>query len=155
MIQAAADRQGVAAPRVLERFPYLAGGRPDALPGIETLAAECENAVMVTTADPMHHGIGYGDAPEASLAPDEGGYELAAASIAAGCSLLHAQDYWGYNQHCVEAKSDHRDAGQVMSLLRGPLQGQLLELLTCEFGDVYDAPPPSWVASPLIAYPTA
>jgi hypothetical protein len=151
-IEHAAKRRGVPTPRVLERFPYLAGGRPDLLPGIDALAAECENAAVVTTADPVHHGIGYGDAPEDSLAPEAGGYEMAHESIMAGCQLLERQDYWGYNQHCVTAKSDHRDAGQVLALLRGSMSGEVLELLACEFGDVYEAPPPSWVASPLIVY---
>lgn len=38
-----------------------------------------------------------------------------------GLALLEASDYWGYNQHCVTAKSDARDVGQVLGYLRGPL----------------------------------
>jgi hypothetical protein len=29
--------------------------------------------VIVSTADPFHHGIGYGDPSERALAPDDGG----------------------------------------------------------------------------------
>ena len=41
-------------------LPVLAGGHPERLPGIEELAVLAEDAVIVSTADPFHHGIGYG-----------------------------------------------------------------------------------------------
>ncbi len=147
-----AKRRGIDGPQVIERFPYLAGGKPDELPGIDLLAAEFEDAAVVTTADSFHHGIGYGDAPEDSFAADSGCFELATASITTGCELLEAQDYWGYNQHCVAAKSDHRDAGQVLALLRGPMRGEILDMISSEFGDVYEAPDPTWVAGTLVTY---
>ena len=146
------ERRGIEAPQIIERFPYLAGGRPDQLPAIDELAEACEDAVVVTTADSFHHGIGYGDAPEDSYRPNEGGFERATASIEAGCALLEAQDYWGYNQHCVTAKSDHRDAGQVLAYLRGPMRGEILDMVSSEFGDVYEAPDPTWVAGTLVSY---
>ena len=37
--------------------------------------------------------------------------------------LLGRGDYAGYDAHCVEAKSDARDAGQVFRYLRGELAG--------------------------------
>jgi len=152
MMAAETVRRGIPGPQVIERFPYLAGGRPDALPGIDQLAELCHDAVVVTTADSFHHGIGYGDLPEHSLPPGEDGFHLAASSIMAGCQLLQAQDYWGYNQHCVAAKSDHRDAGQVIAYLRGPLSGEILDLGSSEFGDVYEAPDPTWIATALVTY---
>jgi hypothetical protein len=39
--------------------------------------------------------------------------------------MLAQGDYAGYNQHCVDAKSDHRDAGQVMRAVRGPMRPKL------------------------------
>ena len=69
--EAETKRRGIVAPEVVERYPYLAGGRPDELPGIDELAELVEDAVVVSTADPFHHGIGYGDPPERSLPPDE------------------------------------------------------------------------------------
>ena len=143
---------GARAPRVIERYPYLAGGKPEALPGIDELSAIARNAVIVSTADPFHHGIGYGDAPEDALPPDERGLTLARLRIGEGMELLGKGDFWGYNQHCVSAKSDHRDAGQVISLLRGPLRGTIHDLVTTDAGELYGAPPPTWVAGALIGY---
>lgn len=152
MMAAETRRRGVRGPEVVERFPYLAAGRPADLAGIDELAELCHDAAVVTTADSFHHGIGYGDAPADSFAPNAGGFELAEASIQAGCDLLERQDYWGYNQHCVSQKSDHRDAGQVLAYLRGPMHGEILDLVSSEFGDVYDAPDPTWVAAALVTY---
>jgi hypothetical protein len=146
---------GSRAPRMIERYPYLAGGKPQELPGIEELAEIARSAVIVSTADPFHHGIGYGDAPEDSLPPDERGLALARQRISEGMELLGKQDYWGYNQHCVSAKSDHRDAGQVISLLRGPLRGTIHDLVYTDAGELYGSPPPTWVAGALIGYERA
>ena len=143
---------GAKTPRVIERYPYLAGGKPQELPGIEELEALARNAVIVSTADPFHHGIGYGDAPEDALPPDERGLALARRRIEEGMALLGKGDYWGYNQHCVSAKSDHRDAGQVVRLLRGPLQGSIHNLVYTDAGELYNALPPTWVAGALIGY---
>jgi hypothetical protein len=145
-------RRGVAGPRVIERYPYLAGGHPEQLPGIEELQAIARDAVIVSTADPFHHGIGYGDTPEQALPPDERGLGLARRRIDEGIEILGRGDYWGYNQHCVSAKSDHRDAGQVVRLLRGPMRGQILNLVYTDAGELYNAPPPTWVAGALISW---
>jgi len=145
-------RRGVRGPEVVERYPYLAGGRPDRLPGIEELAALVEDAVVVSTADPFHHGIGYGDPPERALAPDEGGLELARETIEQGIELLASGDYAGYDAHCVEAKSDARDAGQVFRHLRGELQGRILDLVYTDAAALYEAPDPTWVAAPLVEW---
>ena len=148
-------RRGVRGPEVVERYPYLAGGRPDRLPGIEELAALVEDAVVVSTADPFHHGIGYGNRPEESLPPDESGLGLARKRIQEGIDVLGRGDYWGYNQHCVSAKSDARDAGQVFRYLRGPLRGRILDLTYTDASDLYNAPPPTWVAGALIEWTPA
>ncbi|HHO56272.1 MAG TPA: hypothetical protein ENK21_07765, partial [Trueperaceae bacterium] len=58
-------------PEVYEFYPYLAGGKPETLVGIEELKEFVKDAVIVSTADPFHHGIGYGDSPENSFEPDE------------------------------------------------------------------------------------
>ena len=122
------ERRGIAekdAPQVYERYPYLAGGKPQNLHGIDELARLVEGAALVSTADPFHHGIGYGDAPEETYNHDEAGLAHAKAVIEAGVRLLEQGDYWGYNQHCVEAKSDARDTGQVYRYLRGPMNGEV------------------------------
>src|SRR5687768_16398097 len=134
-------RRGVTGPEVFERYPYLAGGHPERLPGIDALARLCEGAVVVSTADAFHHGIGYGDAPEQSLHPHAGGLALSQRTIEAGMEILARGDYWGYNTHCVEAKSDARDAGQVFRYLRGPMQGRVLDMTYTDAGELYNSPP--------------
>ena len=148
-------RRGVRGPDVVERYPYLAGGHPARLPGIEELTALAEDAVIVSTADPFHHGIGYGDPPDRALAPDEGGLDLARATIEEGIALLGAGDYPAYDAHCVQAKSDARDAGVVFRYLRGELRGSILDLAYTDAAELYDAPDPTWVAAPLVEWQRA
>ncbi|UCF61889.1 MAG: hypothetical protein JSV37_04180 [Anaerolineaceae bacterium] len=143
-------RRGIPGPELVIRYPYLAGGRPDILPGIEEVQDIVRNAVVVATADPFHHGIGYGDPPEESLAPEEGGLVLARRRIEEGLELLRVGDYWGYNQHCVDAKSDARDAGQVLRFLLGPLEGKILDIVSDDMTEPYNKPAPTWVAGALI-----
>ncbi len=145
-------RRGIEGPQVIERYPYLAGGKPENLPGIDELVEIAKDAVIVSTADPFHHGIGYGDVPEDSLHPDEGGLDLAEKSIQEGIDILEAGDYWGYNQHCVDAKSDARDAGQVFRYLRGPMKGEIVNLSVSDAADLYQQPAPTWVAGALIEW---
>ena len=145
-------RRGIAGPEVVERYPYLAGGHPERLPGIADLASLAEDAVIVSTADPFHHGIGYGDPPERAKSPDDGGLELARVTIEEGIDLLGRGDYLGYDAHCLEAKSDARDAGVVFRYLRGALQGAILEMTYSDASELYAAPAPTWVAAPLVEW---
>lgn len=153
--KAESERRGKPAPRVIERFPYLAGGKPWELPGIQELVEIAKNAVIVSTADSFHHGIGYGDSPENSLDPHQGGLDLARKTIQQGIEILSKGDYWGYNQHCVEAKSDARDAGQVFRYLRGPMTGEIIDLTYSVADELYKAPPPTWVAGALVEWKLA
>ena len=148
---ASADR----APKVYERYPYLAGGAPQNLPGIDELGRLIEDAVVVSTADPFHHGIGYGDAPELTYDHDEAGLVHAQAVIEAGMRILERGDYRAYNQHCVEAKSDARDTGQVYRYLRGPMKGEVLDISYTDASELYDQPKPTWVAGALIEWKSA
>jgi hypothetical protein len=146
------QRRGIRGPEVIERYPYLAGGKPWELPGIDELATLAKDAVIVSTADPFHHGIGYGTPAEETHWPDAGGLAYAQAAIEEGIELLALGDYWGYNQHCVRVKSDARDAGQVIRCLRGPMNGAILDLSYTDATALYDAPPPTWVAGALIEW---
>jgi hypothetical protein len=148
----ATKRRGISGPKVFERYPYLAGGRPEALPGLAEVEALARDGVIVSTADPFHHGIGYGDPPERALAPEAGGLDAARHSIEEGIGLLARGDYWGYNQHCVTARSDARDAGQLFRYLRGPMQGRIVDLTHSDASALYRQPPPTWVATALIAW---
>ena len=140
------------APDMLERFPYLAGGQPEAMPGIEELRELAEDAVIVSTADAFHHGIGYGDSPDQAMNPDAQGLARAKEILEEGIRILEAGDYWGYNQHCVTAKSDARDAAQVFRYLRGPMQGRIIDLSYSDASELYHAPPPTWVAAALFEW---
>lgn len=139
-------------PQVFERYPYLAAGRPDQLPGIDELAALAKDAVIVSTADAFHHGIGYGGTPEDSFHPDAEGLRKAQAMLEEGMAILGKGDYWGYNEHCVKAKSDHRDAGQVFRYLRGPMSGRVVDLTYSDATELYKQPPPTWVAAALMEW---
>ncbi len=150
LMDAEVKRRGVRAPDLILRYPYLAGGKPDILPGMAEVQAIARDAVVVSTADAFHHGVGYGDPPDQALYPDRGGLDLARTTIQEGLDLLRDGDYWGYNQHCVVAKSDARDAGQVVRYLLGPLEGRILDLSATDTTDMYNAPPPTWVAGALI-----
>ena len=145
-------RRRIRGPEVIERYPYLAGGKPERIPGIDELARLAEDAVVVSTADAFHHGLGYGDPPEKSLHPNEGGLELARRTIEEGMEILGRGDYWGYNQHCVHAKSDARDAGQVFRYVRGPMRGRILDLTYSDASELYHQPQPTWVAAALIEW---
>ncbi len=145
-------RRGIKGPEVIERYPYLAGGKPEKLPGIDAIARIAENAVIVSTADAFHHGLGYGDPPERSFAPHEGGLDLAKKTIEEGMDILSRGDYWGYNQHCVTAKSDARDAGQLFRFLRGPMHGTIRDLTYSDASELYKNPKPTWVAAALMEW---
>lgn len=151
-------RRGLSAaqtPDVIERYPYLAGGHPETLPGIEEIAEIAKDAVIVSTADAFHHGIGYGDAPEDSFYPDAHGLQKAQKVLEEGISILSAGDYWGYNQHCVRAKSDARDAGQVFRYIRGTMTGKIIDLTYTDAHELYKQPEPTWVAAALMAWELA
>jgi len=145
-------RRGITGPELVVRYPYLAGGRPMILPGIEELQQfVADGAAVVMTADPFHHGIGYGDAPDDSLFPEKGGLDLARRRIEEGLTMLEMGDYWGYNQHCANvAKSDARDAGQVVRYLLGPLEGKIHDIVWEDMALLYDKPAPTWVTGALI-----
>ena len=147
--EAETRRRGIKGPEVIERYPYLAGGKPGNLPGIDEIAKLAEDAVIVSTADAFHHGVGYGDAPEDSYYPNEEGLAYAHKRLMEGVHILEQGDYWGYNQHCVEAKSDARDAGQLFRYLRGPMKGEILDLVYTDSTEVYNQPEPTWVAGTL------
>jgi hypothetical protein len=146
------QRRGIRGPQVFERYPFLAGGKPWELPGIDELAALAQDAAIVATADPFHHGLGYGTPAEEAYWPDAVGLAYAQACIEEGIELLAAGDYWGYNQHCVRVKSDARDAGQVIRFLRGPMNGAILDMSYTDATALYNAPPPTWVAGPLVEW---
>lgn len=150
--EAETRRRGITDRRLVERYPFLAGGNPGDLPNIEETAALAEKAVIVATGDQVHHGIAYGTPEDEALDPEPAGLEAARESMERGIDLIEAGDYWGYDQHCVQAKSDDRDAAQLYRFLRGPLKGTLLDIGWSDATDLYDQPAPSWAAGGFIAF---
>ncbi len=145
-------RRGVKGPEVIERYPWLAGGEPARLPGMDELARLCEGAAVVSTEDAFHHGLGYGDPDFVARYPHDGGLEMARRSIEKGIGVLAPGDYWGWNQHCVVGKSDARDAGAVFRHIRGPMTGRIVDLTYSDAAELYKAPPPTWVAAALVEW---
>lgn len=143
-------RRGIKAPTLYVRYPYLAGGKPEQLPGFDELQSIAKDAAVVWTADAFHHGIGYGDPADKALYPEQGGLDLARQTIQEGLDILRDGDYWGFNQHCVIAKSDGRDGGQVVRYLLGPLQGAVLDIVAHDTTEMYNTPAPTWVAAALM-----
>lgn len=150
--EAETRRRGILDRRMIERYPFLAGGRPEELPNIDETAAIAESAVIVATGDQFHHGIAYGTPEEEALQLEPEGLIAARHSMEAGIELVEAGDHWGYDQHCVTAKSDDRDAAQLYRFLRGELDGRLIEIGASDATDLYDAPAPSWAAGGFIAF---
>ena len=87
----AADARSDPAVPVDHPDPGRAGGKPGELPNIDEVAGIAENAVIVTTGDQFHHGIGYGTPPDEALDPEPDGLAAARASSttrSAGTSVL-------------------------------------------------------------------
>lgn len=153
--QAACERRNLPEtkrPQVREVYPFLAGNQPQSLPHYDEVARWAEDAVIVSTADPFHHGIGYGDDATVARAPHEGGLELARASITESNRLLARGDYDAYLQQCVRARNDARDAGPLLHVLASPRHAEILDLTASDMIQFYNAPPPTWVAAALVAW---
>ncbi|MBC8365915.1 hypothetical protein H8E52_00750 [bacterium] len=142
-------RRGVTCPELIVRYPFLAGGRPEQLPGI----AELENLVadgvfLVATADPFHHGHAYGD--EHPIEAEAGGLDAARESIEEGFRVMSKGQPQAWQEHCLGAKSDARDVGQVILHLCGPMNGCIHELTWEDMSEAYAVSSPNWVAGGLI-----
>lgn len=145
-------RRGITDRRLVERYPFLAGGHPGDMPNIDEVASIADDAVIVSTGDQFHHGIAYGTPQEDALDPEPDGLSAATESMKRGIALVDSGDFWGYDQHCVVAKSDDRDAAQLYRFLRGPLSGELIDIGWSHFTDLYQAPAPTWAAGGFIKF---
>jgi hypothetical protein len=71
-----------------------------------------------------------------------------------GTALLGRGNYAGYDAHCVEAKSDARDAGVVFRYLRGELRGSILDLTYTDAAAAVRSAGSDVVAAPLVEWRT-
>ena len=154
LLEAAAVREGRKAPRVLARYPFLVGDDPSNLPGVHDLPRLAERMPVVATADPLHHGAGYGT-PAGSRRPEGDGSTLAwaRACIEAQLDLLARGEWAAFARLAGEVRSDFRDAGPVLAhllRLRGAPRGAVLDLRLVDYAAVLGAEAPSWVAGPLM-----
>jgi len=149
----AARLRGVAAPRLVTRYPFLTGSRPESLPGIEEVAALAKNSVVVSTADHCHHGIGYGHSAEEAEYYDEQGLAKIRGIIEDGLGLLDSGRYGEYIEHCGSvAKSDWRDAGPLVHHLWGPFKSTVEALIPSDFTNSFQQwPAPTWCAGALVS----
>lgn len=153
LVELAARRANRPPPRVIGRFPFLVGANPGDLPGLEELAAlVARGAMVVVTADPMHHGVGYGTpAVECRRLEDSRTWESARADVAHGFSLLARRDYAGFLEAAAVARSDFRDAGPMLAhLLPGEALGvEVRALRLVDYAEALGAAEPTWVAGAL------
>ncbi len=154
LLEIAARREGKRPPRVFCRYPFLVGTNPADLPGIDELETLIANgAVLVATADPMHHGVGYGTLVENCLSPqDPQTPHIIEATLRANLGTLAARDFDSFLRHSAEIRSDFRDGGPVATHLlpaSSPLQSTLHTLALVDYADILQTPAPTWVAGAL------
>jgi hypothetical protein len=155
LLQFAAKRSGRPAPRVVERYPFLAGTSPGSLRGLDELRPLlAAGAALVVTTDPAHHGHGYGT-PAARILDDR--LDSTPRRVLEGLSrafdTLARREYLDFLRECDEQRSDFRDTGPAMAaLLEGPLHTRIVELKLVDYADVLGAQRPTWVAAALAAF---
>jgi hypothetical protein len=133
-------------PRLIERFPFLAGDKPEDLPGMEDLERLARDSVVVATTDPLHHGVGYGS----SEVRDEGRPETRAFGrerIDEQLAALAKADFKTFARLCTRDSSDFRDVGPVLALLLPRATWTLEDLTLVDYSEVLAAPKPTWVAA--------
>jgi hypothetical protein len=157
LVGAAARRERKKPPRVVARYPFLVGEQPGDLPGVDELRALVDRGVpVVATADPIHHGAGYGARPEDRLLrEDPQTLEFARWTIERGFRALAAHDFAAFSRHAAEVRSDFRDTGPVMAWLvdsKKPIDVELIDLVLVDYSKALEAPPPTWVAAALARF---
>jgi hypothetical protein len=157
LVDVAAKRAGKRSPRIITRYPFLVGESPGDLPGMADLRRRVEaGAALVATADPIHHGAGYGAREEDRLPrEDPQTLEFARWTIERGFQMLADRDYGGFLRHGAEVRSDFRDTGPAMAWLidpSKPLDAEILDLLLVDYAQALSAPAPTWVAGALARF---
>lgn len=151
LLALAAEREGRPVPRLVLRYPLLVGADPRDLPGLDELVRLREaGAAVVATADPVHHGAGYGTAESERLDDtDPRTLETARTWVGTALSRLAGADLPAFLELSTRVRSDFRDTGPVLRELLGHVEARVHELLLVDYSDVLGAPRPTWVAGAL------
>lgn len=138
---------------VVRRYPFLAGDEPESLAGLDELERlVASGALLVATADPIHHGHAYGTAPADCLdAADPATIAHARHAIERQLTALADHRLADFRALTEMHRSDFRDTGPVTALLVGPgFDPVVHDVSLVDYAQVLDAPSPSWVAGALI-----
>ena len=140
-------------PEIIERYPFLTGTDPLSLPGFDELRQLRDSGVLiVATADPIHHGIGYGMAAGDSLdEQDPNTITIARSWIEEAMSTLVERDYDRFLQNADRVKSDFRHSGPVLrELVAMREEIGIRDLRLVDYSDVLISEAPTWVAGALM-----
>ena len=127
---------------------FLVGSDPASLEGIDELAALAARMPVVATADPLHHGIGYGDGPDTARAA-AGATDFARASIEGQLRALASHDFDAFQSECARVRSDFKNAGPALAHVLGAFTFDIRALALVDYTAALSAPPPTWVAAAL------
>jgi hypothetical protein len=151
LLEHAAKRRGVKAPRLIIRYPNLIYGQPALMSGIQELKQLAKESIVVATSDLCHHGVAYGLTRDQALGISKEGRDFAYRKIEENLRLLAGDDLLAYRRYSLEALSDSVEVGQMLRFLLGPLEGHILDLCLVDVSDLFEGnPQPSWVAAALV-----
>lgn len=150
LLEHAAKRMNMTAPKVIIRYPNLIRGQPELIPGIEDLKILANQSIVVATSDLCHHGTAYGLNPDQVYPISQQGYDFAFRTIEQNLRLLSDNNLLLYRQYSIETLSDSVEVGQLLNYLLGPLEGVIRDLRLIDVSDLFEGnPQPSWVAATL------
>lgn len=155
LFDAEVKRRGIAAPKLIKRFPSLANKDPAKLPGIKELEQIAKDAVIVATDDMCHHGIGYGVSDNDAMQINDEGYRFARSCIEDGYALLRKNNYRDYFFHWMNplAIGDPTDTTVVLKHLLGDVSTHILDLKLVDVSMLFENNvSPSWVAATLAEF---
>ena len=141
LYEEACRREGIAS-SLIPRYPFLVGEHPEDLPGVPELPRD---AVLVGTADPLHHGVGYGTSEARDASSPETSAD-ARTRIEEQLGALARGAFGDFARLCLRDLSDFRDVGPVLALLRPGSVWTLEDLDLTDYSDVLASAKPTWVA---------
>jgi hypothetical protein len=141
----ACAREGIPA-RIVTRYPLEVGDRPNDLPGLDELRRRAETSLLVGTADPIHHGIGY-ETPEVrdETLPETAVY--ARTRVLEQLGALARGEFSEFARICTRDRSDFRNVGPVVAALFPHATWTLDDLKLVDYSDVLGCARPTWVAA--------